>query len=208
MTTRSASSCPWTPCARARAVLRGSANALKRSLEDDPRQRTAAALSVRSSPSATDQGGPGETEDCADACDESRPAAAGSAAVARTRSTAGQTGGERAGTARRTIKAPDVPDSAPAIPGPRAGPPPNIRTGSPRLDGARRVSEPAGTRTEPRWSPRQPGGHPARPQVSFTHIWYSGIFRCAGCNRLRCGSEVRCDVAASAPRLSAETEHL
>jgi hypothetical protein len=121
---------PLDPCAVAGAVLSGSADALKRSFDDDPRQRTAAALSVRSSPSAAYQGGPGETEDCADARGESRPAAAGSAAVARTRSTAGQTGGERAGTARRTIKAPDVPDSAPAIPGPRAGPPPNIRTGS------------------------------------------------------------------------------
>ena len=48
----------------------------------------------------------------------------------QTRSTAGQTGGERAGTARRTIKAPDVPGSAPAIPGPRQALPPNIRTGS------------------------------------------------------------------------------
>ena len=127
---------------------------------------------------------------------------------ARPEGTAGQTGGERAGTGRRTIKAPDVPDSAPAIPGPRAGPAAEYPHRFARLDGARRVSEPAGTRTEPRWSPRQPGGHPARPQVSFTHIWYSGIFRCAGCNRLRCGSEVRGDVAASAPRLSAGTEHL
>jgi len=48
VTTRSASSCPWTPCAMARAVLRGSANALKRSVDDDPdsgrRRRSASAV--------------------------------------------------------------------------------------------------------------------------------------------------------------------